>query len=315
MNMQKNKNIRIFSIVTLIAIFLLISGCGSGPSTGLSSQYRTGTQGLELQFTTNSPPYIVYAEDGAFPVGVEIKNLGVYPGEGDGTLNAMLYYFGFDRDIIRGLTNEPVVFQELEAKTRYNPQGGFTVVSSEAEMDPAFFRDTRLDSYSANIQAVLCYPYKTFASIDVCVDPNPNRASSLDSCRPGLVSGGSQGAPIAVSSVESISQREKARFVVTIANVGGGTVIRDTELGRCSDVNLNREDMDKVLITNARLSNGIPLTCTPSGHISLINGRATIICMAEGLDENMPAFRTVLQMELSYGYKKSIERRIQIQGE
>ncbi|MCB9358602.1 hypothetical protein H6503_01600 [Candidatus Woesearchaeota archaeon] len=311
------RKVTIFSILTMLALTMLLSSCSgnSNSNSNILYEYRTGTYGLELEFTPNSPPYIVYAEDQSFPVTVEIKNKGVFPGEGDGALNAVLYYLGFDKDIIGNLVSEPITFDEEEAKTRFNAEGGFTVVSSEATIDPNFFQEAKIDTYDANIKAVLCYPYKTFASVDVCIDPNPNRDSSLDSCTPGLVSSGSQGAPVAVSSVDSISQKGKARFVVTITNVGNGAVIKESELGRCIDVELDREDIDKITIVDAKLSNGIPLDCTPDGDVSLVGNKATIICKAEGLDESMPAFQTVLQMELTYGYKKSIDRRIQIQGE
>jgi len=303
-------------IALLIAIMFILAGCSSGGSSGTPlTEYRVGTEGLVPDFVHNSPPYIVYAEDENFPVTVEIKNRGVYPGEGDGNLEADIYFLGFDNNIITGLDQLDVTFQEEEAKTRFNPEGGITVVNAEAVVSPSFFQEAKIDNYDANIKAILCYPYKTFASIDVCIDPNPNRDSQLDTCTPSIHGAGSQGAPIAISSVESIAQKGKARFLITISNVGGGEVIRHSELSRCTDVELDRTDMDKITVITAELSNGIPLDCTPDGDISLINGKATLICKAEGLDETMPAFETILQMELEYGYKKSISRSVQIQGE
>jgi len=312
--MKINKITTILSLI-FVSLFLL-TACGQqgDSSTGLS-EYRIGSQGLELDFLPNSPPRVVYAEDGSFPITIEVKNKGVFPGEGDGTLNANLYYIGFDNAIITNLNTESITFAEEEAKTRFNPEGGITIVNSEANLDAAFFTSAKIDNYDANIVVALCYPYKTYASIDVCVDPNPNRDSSLDTCTPGVSGTGSQGAPVAVSSVDSISQKGKARFVIDISNVGGGNVIKESELSRCTDVELEREDLDKIAITSASLSNGIPVTCTPSGEASLINGRATVVCKAEGLDDTMPAFETVLQVELSYGYKKTIQQVVQVQGE
>lgn len=311
------KTIKITTIIALIFVSLsFLTACGQTSDGGSGiSEYRRGTEGLEPEFMTNSPPRVIYAEDGTFPITIEVKNKGVYPGEGDGTLNAMIYYVGFDSQIVTNLAQESVSFAEEEAKTRFNPEGGVVVVSSEATIDSAFFTDAKVDTYDANIVAALCYPYKTYASVGVCVDPNPNRDSSLDSCTPGVTSTGSQGAPIAVSSVDSVAQKEKARFVITITNSGGGSVIKESELSRCTDVELDRADLDKITISNAELSNGIPLTCTPNGEVSLINGKATVVCTADGLDDTIPAFETILQLELSYGYKKTIQRTVQIQGE
>jgi hypothetical protein len=303
----------LFSIITIT--FLLLSGCDTSKTSSPIGEYRTGTQGLELKYTTNAPPTIIYAEDQTFPVTVEIRNRGVYPGEGDGTLNAKLYYMGFDNQIITDLTQETITFQEEEAKTRFNPEGGFYIVNSEAKISQTLFDQSRIDSYNANIIAMLCYPYKTYATVDVCIDPNPNRESQLGTCTPRLVNADSQGAPISVSSVESISQRGKARFVITITNVGGGEVIRKSVLDRCADVELSKTEFDKITLVRATLSSGMPVECTPSGDVSLINGRATLVCTAEGLDESMPAFNTLLQLEIEYGYRKSIQRTIQIQGD
>lgn len=309
------KKTMLTGIICALAVMFLLTGCSTSSGGNIVTEYRTGTQGLEISFMTNSPPGTVYAEDGSFPVNVEVRNRGVYPGEGDGSLNAELYFLGFDTDIITGLTSEEVTFEEEEAKTRFNPEGGLTAISSTATIDPDFFTDARIDNYGANIAAVLCYPYKTFASADVCIDPNPNRNSQLDSCAPGISGTGSQGAPIAVTSVESIAQRGKARFVVTISNAGGGQVIRESELDRCTDVELDLEDMDKITVTEVQLSNGIQLECTPEGDISLIGGSATIFCKAEGLDDTQPAYQSVLQIELSYGYKTSVQTSVQIRGE
>jgi len=319
--MRKSDNMKkIMKITTIIALIFVslsfLTACGqtSEGNSGVG-EYRRGTEGLELEFMPNSPPHVIYAEDGSFPITIEIKNRGVYPGEGDGTLNANIYYIGFDNQIVTNLNQESFSFAEEEAKTRFNPEGGIVIVSSEANIDTTFFTASKIDTYDANIVAALCYPYKTFASVGVCVDPNPNRDSSLDACEPGLTGSGSQGAPISVSSVDSVAQKGKARFVITITNSGGGSVIKESELGRCTDVELDRADLDKVTVTSASLSNGIPVTCTPSGEVSLINGKATVVCKAEGLDDSIPAFETILQLQLSYGYKKTIHRNVQIQGE
>jgi len=310
------KNIIVSFLVVIGLLFLTSCGSSSSSSTNPLTADRTGSQGLEPSFITNSPPSVVYAEDGSFPVTVEVKNKGAFPQEGDGSLTGDIYFVGFDSDIIQNLNQVTVEFDEEEAKTSLNPEGGLDVESSEATIDTGFFESANIDNYEASINAILCYTYKTFASIDVCIDPNPNRnPTNLDTCSPGLTGGGTQGAPIAVSSVDSIPQKGKARFVITISNVGGGQVIKESEIGRCTDVTLEREDLDKITITRAELSNGISLDCIPEGDVSLIKGKATIICKAEGLDETAPAYNSLLLLELTYGYKKSVEKNVLIVGD
>ncbi|MFT4297738.1 MAG: hypothetical protein ACMXX5_00950, partial [Candidatus Woesearchaeota archaeon] len=193
--MKTSINLKLLAILAIGISFLMIAGCGQSGTTSPLGEYRRGTQGLEMQFTTNAPPRVVYAEDLTFPVTIEVRNKGVFPGDGDGTLNADLYYIGFDNQIITGLSHESITFQEEEAKTRFNPEGGIYIVGSEATISKSLFDQARIDSYDANIIAVLCYPYKTFAAVEVCIDPNPNRASQMGACRPGVVNAGSQGAP------------------------------------------------------------------------------------------------------------------------
>lgn len=320
-NKNKKSNISFRTIITLLFIIVLtfaLTGCtGSNRSNrnGEISNYRIGTQGLEMRFLNNAPPTVVYAEDEFFPVSIEVKNKGVYPGENDGSITADIHFLGFDKDIIRNLDVESIDFEEEEAKTRYNPEGGYNVMSVEADIEYGVFEDSKIDTYQAQIRAAACYPYKTFVAEEVCIDPNPNRNSDSDTCTPGTSGSGSQGAPVAVTSINSVAQRGKARFVMTLSNVGGGNVIRINDIGSCVDSDLEYSSNDKVEIIDAQLSNGIYLECTPEDEITLVNGQATIVCKADGLDESMPAFKSVLQMELEYGYKKEISKTIQVRGE
>lgn len=310
------KAIIILGAILICVLFLV--GCAGGSSRQRDTgDYRVGTQGLEISFKSNSPPSRVYAEDGTFPVALEVRNLGVFPGEGDGSLTADIYFRGFDTNIIQNLDQESVSFDEEDAKTRYNPEGGFEILQVDASIDPGYFQNTKIDSYDADLVAIACYPYRTYAAVDVCIDPNPNKKNVLlDVCTPGVYSSGSQGAPIAVTSVESIPQKGKARFTIRLSNVGGGDVLRESALGMCVDTDIDREELDKVTLVNAQLSNGIPLDCSGNDEIRLVDGQeATVVCKAEGLDESMPAFKTILLFELAYAYKKTAYRTVSILGE
>jgi hypothetical protein len=264
---------------------------------------------------TNSPPYMIYADDTSFPVSLEVRNKGVYPSENDGGITADIYFVGFDKNIITGLDYLDVNFDSGDARTRYNPEGGYTMANTEAYVENNLFTNAKIDSYSATIKAVMCYPYKTFVAEEVCVDPNPNRNSNLDICSPGNKASGSQGAPVAVTNIESVAQRGKARFVITIRNVGGGEVIDLAHLGSCADSDLLHSNFNKIRIDKAELSNGIGLDCIPSGDINLINGQATVVCKADYIDDSSPAYNTILSMEISYGYKKMSSRAIVVQGD
>jgi hypothetical protein len=163
----------------------------------------------------------------------------------------------------------------------------------------------------------MCYNYMTKASVDVCIDPSPNKLNVREVCTPGTTGTGSQGAPVAITSVESVPQKGKARFVISISNVGGGDIIRDSVIDNCIDTaEVEREDFDKVILDDVALG-AEPLDCTPAigEEVRISNGKGVIVCKAFIGDETLPAYKSILQVSLSYGYKKSIEKVVRILGD
>jgi hypothetical protein len=309
----------IFISLALCLIFLVgCSGSGSGGRQSTTSNYRTGTSGLEFQFRTNAPPATVFAEDSSFPVALEVFNRGVYPGENEQSVSAKVFFTGFDKRLITGLDNvQDVVFEPEEAKTRYNPEGGFNVLDATGTVLSSYFKDSKVDVYETKINAILCYNYKTKATIDVCVDPSPNKLNEREVCTPGTTGSSSQGAPVAITSVESVPQKGKARFVITLSNVGAGDIIRESVISSCIDTAVvKREDYDKVILEEVALG-GNSLDCTPSlnEEVRMSNGKGVIVCKADIGDETLPAYRSILTVGLSYGYKKSAEKTLRILGE
>ena len=74
-------------------------------------------------------------------------------------------------------------------------------------------------------------------------------------------------------------------------------VLPDTDvIVEVLDVYLGDEDMD----------------CTPSEWVRIIGGTGTLTCTLDGLDEDEPAYRTSLGVQLGYNYKDSITKRVTI---
>ena len=71
------------AILALLLAAIIISGCkGKTDSKKLVEDIRTGTQGLVVNFMTNSPPPTIHAEggsDNSFDVILELRNKGAFP--------------------------------------------------------------------------------------------------------------------------------------------------------------------------------------------------------------------------------------------
>lgn len=276
---------------------------------------------------------------GAFDVG---KATGNRPnGEGYITLS------GFDESIIAYL--QPALgFIPIEVigKSRYNAEGEIQFVTfPPLGMTPSIIRlPIGVDYYRPNLLASSCYEYFTEASPMVCIDPDPYNNIEAKACRVGgiLTSGrqrvatvegisGGQGAPVTIRSVEEIAMPGRAQFKIYITNTGGGKVISWETIGdHVCPFNLNYQELDNIdyLVTmNDPLYpslmtdwygfgvSGRPLKCEPEGRIKLINNQAILFCSTDGFKFGIQsAYKTPLNIRLSYGYMDSISKYIEIRS-
>jgi len=285
-------------ITIILAIMLTIVGC-TGSSEGEYPNWKTGTQGVTLQFSQNSPPQDLYAGE-TYPIVLEVRNRGAYPDDED-TLDVDLFFSGFDRNLI-DLPYDDYIDIEGGGKTQTNTEGGLAFY--EEEFDVEIYEDA--DSLPQDIRVTACYYYETKAPIDVCIDPNPVQ-NDEDVCNPGITSGlGGQAAPISITGVQQESLKGKVRFTIRISNAGGGKVFRDRDC-----LNPERSDKDIVELLEVYLGDE-EMDCTPSEWIRIINGVGTITCTLDGLDEDEPAYKTSLGVQLGYNYKDSITQRVLI---
>lgn len=293
----------------LIALFLVTSlflvAC---QDQGQSAQeqdveWRTGSEGLRLQFLEGSPPRQIYEGD-PLQLTVEFTNRGAHD-----ITQGRMYISGYDRSLIT-LTPDRYDFT-AEGKSRFNPLGQISGTAN--------FEDTRVtlpdtaegsvDSLRQTFKATACYKYRTIANAQVCIDPDPFGVAPEEKvCQVSDVSMGTQGAPVAVTSAQQEISRDRVQFKVQVSNVGGGTVIApDASINECH-TRLERNEIDRVRI-NAEFSDRV-LDCEPE-LIRLTGGSGFAFCSYEGFlgDE---AYETVLQVELDYGYRNSIQRDVEV---
>ncbi len=303
--------------VIVVFLLVLLVACAGGRKAKEAQpvDFRSGSQGLMLTFVPNLPPPRLFDRE-PFNAMIQVENRGT------STVGApydRVYLSGFDNTIITGINTYGEQIPVMEGRGPFMPQGGIDTVNFRATIQS--LTGKRIDKYTPTILATACYNYETVASAQVCIDPNPYGPVSVQKvCIPTMVSPGSQGAPIAVSTVGVDASPGKTRFTIRISNVGGGDVFRfgPQYMDSCSPYNpgLGFDEIDFIQVAEVSVADvSIRETCKPvdqmDGHIRLTNGQATLFCEFMGMREQSP-YVTPLNVILRYGYRQSIARPIEI---
>lgn len=307
----------------LLILLLILTLAACGPTTtdqrAADTSFRTGSQGVELYFNTNLPPSRMY--DGQ-EIGIV---LDVY-NRGATTLptNSEIHISGFDNTIIQEFESTIATrrgeksfdISGLEGKTQFNPEGGYD--SAQFTGDVMSLKTRGIDVYRPTFLATACYEYETVASPTVCIDPDPFSPTAEERiCIPQSVSAGSQGAPVAVTSVDVNARKGVTQFKIYIQNVGTGTLFKKGHqyLNRCDPYSgeaLDYNDIDFVRVEEVKLGSDT-LSCRPldnQGYLRLNNGQGFILCETGTLSG--PVYSTPLTVRLGYGYRTSTTRTVEI---
>ncbi|MFH1399673.1 MAG: hypothetical protein ABIG95_06190 [Candidatus Woesearchaeota archaeon] len=290
-------------LVGLCVLFIFLNGCsGCEDSNGPDpSNYHSGTVGITMNFMTNSPPLSVY-HGSVVPFFLEVRNLGAQ----DASPN--IWITGHDPEIVVITTTWNGANTGLiPGRGDTYPAGGYATL--EAKDVPVNLPEG-VDTYSANMKVTACYTYSTLAAAQVCVDPDPTQNQD-DACAVHDVSlSGGQGAPVAVTHVkEETSSAGDVVFAITIENQGDGTIINSAKVGACT-TDVKASDLDMVTLTSVKLSSkSITDGCNPRDPLRMVNGKGVIYCKTNVAGN---AYSTALQVEISYGYKSSISKTINV---
>lgn len=308
--MQKKKNILI-----LILTIILISGCDrlssiTGGKKPISEvNVYTGTNALEIEFLKEYPPREVY-EDQIFKASVFLKN----DGASDITHGRLL--IGIEEDYMELLYeyNQEIDLQ-LNGKSRQNPVGEEKIEDFEIKAKAIGLQS---EEHESLIYVTSCYDYITELSEPVCIDTDFYNLKAIEkACEVKDISLSSQGAPVAITSIEeTISPTEDGsvvipKFTIYIQNKGKGEVIDSSKIDKvCSSEPLKSEDIN-ILGVGVYLS-GIRLECRPD-ILKLRDRQEKIVCsLKEGINKEEPTFTTLLSVILEYGYTQTISKRVTI---
>lgn len=304
---------KISLILTVLSIILIISGCngqyGGAPSSG-SSNYRTGTQGLVLSLV--SPPSKLYEGSRDTPITIQVDNKGAFPQPDElGSFDGILWIGGYDEDILRISPSNGIDLdaEELEGKSQYNSDGSSTFVSFEIDVKD-FPEGTAV--YRPNLLFTSTYKYKTIASTEICVDPEPRTMEVREKiCTPReSFSAGTQGGPVTISNVEQHTTGEYIQFKIKVQNSGTGKIIPLNKINTNPDEGYDIRDLDVIDVEDARVGKD-RLDCRPNNELKLINNIGYLYCKlsTSGISQ---VYTTPLTVELEYGYTSSINKQIEV---
>ncbi len=303
-------------------IALLMVSCSSFKGTSSSPKnFREGSEGITISFLPSLPKEIIVTSTSNERISffVQLRNKGTYPDEGQ-TIDGSLWLSGFDPIILAMEAEKSSLYTSeaqgnLQGRTATNSVGG----SSTYEFQGTINSNDQILSegkYSPTILANVCYRYETVANPVVCVEKEPYSISNQK--KPCVVSDinlASQGAPIAVTKVETVSTTGAMQFKITLKNLGKGTIIDTSVSCQPSAVKgVQRHQLDLVTLTKASIGDQ-ELSCTaPDQKIRLIDGVGYFTCSIEKskLPQQQAAFTTPFDITLSYLYKETIEKPITI---
>lgn len=292
------------TIILGMFIVLLLAGCIPTETTPSQEDIRKGTKGVEVAFTQNSPPRSVYEEE-SFRVGATLTNEGAYQAEPYVTLSVEDDYIEMEE------TNKGI---SIKGKSSTSPEGGRDTLYFDAAAKEI---PGQLKKHPTTIIMSVCYSYKTFLTEQLCINPNP---ASDDVCKETKKSQNSQGAPVAITGLETRMQKTKDEvypvITIDVNDKGRGTVIKNDEVKKgCSAEKMRRNELNVVKLSKLTVGNnelGKDIECEE--EITLRNGRGRFTCkFKEPIDASSPAYEAQTEIELEYGYSRSVSENVDIE--
>ncbi|MFH1325020.1 MAG: hypothetical protein ABIH64_07265 [Nanoarchaeota archaeon] len=325
--------------ITILTLLLLI-GCsgtsGQYTSSLTSKEIYSGKDGLTMEFFETAPPKEIF-ESGVLPVGIRLYNKGAYNIE-NGYLS-----LGFEKDYmtlnegsIKSINNkvsfrdsEHITF-ELKGKDIENPKGDEDIITFTANVNDLSKTDPQSKYHNSLVAVTSCYEYQTKAVPTVCIDSDVYGFKQREKpCKVETLNLDSQGAPVAVTKVESemLPSKDqpniiKPRFIITVKNLGNGEAIKQERVeDACSSRPIDYKEWNniraRVYLSTQEESNKLDCDikdgARDDGIINLRLKEDSIRCTYEpGFEEKKGTFSSPLYIVLDYGYTDTISRDVKI---
>ncbi|MBI2139008.1 hypothetical protein HYU13_05435 [Candidatus Woesearchaeota archaeon] len=325
--------------IALIVSLLILAGCSGSRTRDQQPRdtlFRTGTEGIVMRFSPQSTLRL-FEKDEAAPVEfiLEVRNRGAFP-QGDDLNNAKfkgaIFFGGFDKKIITlqsaedkandggsGLLSfdfSKASDKVLEGKSPFNLDGGIRLYPLKMFVKEDLPAGTSF--YNPKLRAAVNYYYETIASAKLCVDPDPRSTRVKDKPCTFTESIGlsSQGAPVAVTTIQQDATSSHLLYKIYIKNVGRGRII-DRADERFLQTNpfeqgFSFNTLDNVFIGEVKLGN-VGLECRPSSSntLKLIDNTGYVLCQVKK-EQFRDAAETLISVKLEYGYTDSVETSVEV---
>jgi hypothetical protein len=326
------KNTKIMMGLIAFLIILAVSGCG--PASSITEvRVHEGTDGLKMNFLGKNPPDEAY-EGERITMIIELRNKGAYGIE----YNKGLLVLGIEQEYVSApgeFVKNPILFS-LDGRSLYDPIGGFdrkTIPLTVKTLGP------QIETITTNVAVTACYPYRTEAAAQVCVDSDIYSQRQQEKvCTPQTLSMGTiqregqelprgQGAPIAVTKIEQKMmphERDdmiKPSYMIYVKNMEDGLPVDiDSYDKACAGVGMQKRTLNvvkaNVFLTDRSVQT--QLNCTPkviqagkAGYIKLEKEEDFIRCAyEEGIPKSLGTYTTPLIIDLDYGYTFTISKSV-----
>lgn len=277
---------RFWVFFAVLGAVLLVS-CGQlgREQQGKITNFRQGTNGLELTLLPNMPPKEIL-EGSPFRIGVQVQNRGAYD-----VSRAAVSVVGLNE------AWTPLLIHDIELPTLLGrsldaPEGDFFIAEFPGQnrgLPPG------AAEYRSKFWVIAEYDYTSIAQTDVCINPELfvglERGTGSCTVRNSISLSG-QGAPVAVTRVEEIitpgETSATVQFTFTVENRGGGELV------------------SPIRVRDATLANR-RMRCSPEEiePVDLKERRNKVVCITT--EPLASPYTTTLSLALDYTYRTKKE--------
>lgn len=308
--------------VLLLLLMVVLAGCSGNSSPSNFRTFVGGTQGVELGFEAEAPPYEVIAGDPFFAV-IVLENLGEH------TIPASDYFVtlkGFSPDEFgvgggaAALRTDGV--EDLTANS-LDPDTGEILESYPIYVQiPLDGQLAYGGTIAGNTQfpfvAEVCYTYQTVSNGQLCIKEDLQKPNDAEVCTiNGAKAVSSSGAPVQISDLKEFAGGPNAvrfTFKVVAANTGGEVSERASE---CAETYLFE---DRVYVTvdtgmagdlscSGFVGTGVT-TGTTEGFVKLSGGSRQITCTQTVTDNEKADYVKAITITAEYDYKSSTQTNV-----
>ncbi len=285
-------------LVVIFAVLLVLVSCTPEYREQEWEDWQKGDDGITIGMS--HIPSKVYSGE-MLNLVIDVNNEGAYdnpPGK--------VVLSGFDKNYIHFSTNYQVI-PAIAGKSAYDSIGG---------QDRVTFEETSGVNvpfggiYKTTLSASACYYYETYATPNICIIPDPSDPIAREICTPRPVRMKDQGAPVAVTEVQTETMQNYVNVIVTIENVGGGDVLANTPEAYQHCPNNNEMEYDYVEFELYSKNLASP-QCSVE-RVKLMDGEGRFSCKFVTLD--MEPTETQIGIKLKYNYKVNTKKELTIQA-